>query len=166
MILASIITAISCGLLTTLSIDSNSAHYIGYQFLAGFGIGLGIQQTATAVQNVLNMVDIPTGVVIVIFAQSMGGALAVAVANNLFLNRLLSTLPKFAPGIDPSFVVSLGPTNLQANIASDALPGVLKAYNAAVVDTFFVCAVTASMSILGSGLVEWKSLKRKPSVDT
>ncbi|PPR01337.1 hypothetical protein CVT24_006339 [Panaeolus cyanescens] len=163
MILASIITAISCGLVTTLSVDSNPAHYIGYQFLAGFGIGLGIQQTAIAAQNVLDMADTPTGIVIVIFTQSMGGALAVAIANNLFLNKLLSSLPEFAPDLDPQTVISLGPTNLQANISADVLPGVLKAYNAAVVDAFFVCVVSASLSILGSGLVEWKSLKRNVS---
>lgn len=164
MIISTIFVAISCGLLTTLETTTGQAHYIGYQFMAGFGAGLGIQQSAMAAQNVLEMVDVPVGVVVVVFAQSIGGALAIAVANNLFVNKLIKSLIKFAPTLNPADIIQLGPTNLQSHIPADLLPGVLQAYNTAVVDAFFVSVVTACMSIIGAGFMEWKTLKRKPTM--
>ncbi|PPR04985.1 hypothetical protein CVT24_010449 [Panaeolus cyanescens] len=164
MIIASICIAISCGLLTTLEPDTSQARYIGYQFFAGFGGGLGIQQSALAAQNVLDMVDVPVGVVVIVFAQSIGGALAISVANNLFVSRLIKGLGEFAPSLNSQEVIRLGPTNLKAHVAVDALPGVLKAYNAAVVDALFVSVFTACLSIVGAGFMEWKTLKRKPTL--
>ncbi|PPR00927.1 hypothetical protein CVT24_000247 [Panaeolus cyanescens] len=164
MIISTICLAISCGLLTTLEPTTNQAHYIGYQFLAGFGAGLGIQQSAMAAQNVLEMIDVPVGVVVVVFAQSIGGALAVAVANNLFVNKLIKSLIKFAPSLNPEEVIQLGPTSLKSHIAADVLPGVLKAYNEAVVDAFFVSVFCACVSIIGAAFMEWKTLKRAPTL--
>lgn len=44
MLVCSVILSIGAGLLTTLKLDTNSAHWIGYQVIFGFGLGFGMQQ--------------------------------------------------------------------------------------------------------------------------
>ena len=50
LIASSVLSAIGAGLLTTLKVDSPNSAWIGYQFLFGFGLGLGMQQPGMAAQ--------------------------------------------------------------------------------------------------------------------
>lgn len=58
---AGVISTIGMGLLYTLTIGSSHAKWIGYQVLAGLGIGLGIQVPISAIQATLPQIDIPSG---------------------------------------------------------------------------------------------------------
>jgi hypothetical protein len=53
--------------------STSDAALIGCQVLFGAGAGVGIQQAHTAAQTVLADKDVPTGVVVLIFAQILGG---------------------------------------------------------------------------------------------
>ncbi|KAI7976976.1 hypothetical protein EIK77_002097 [Talaromyces pinophilus] len=89
MLLASVITPISYGLMTTFHPNIPHSKWIGYQVLAGFGIGFGVQQPLIAVQVVLNIADVPTGTALMVFMQVLGGALFVSVDENVFSNKLV-----------------------------------------------------------------------------
>ncbi|KAF9047937.1 major facilitator superfamily domain-containing protein [Panaeolus papilionaceus] len=164
LIAGTILTTTGSGLLTTLEPTSSSSRHIGYQFIAGFGMGIACQVPAIAVQNVLPMSDIPIGIVIVTFAQSVGGALGVSIGNSLFVNRLVQGLRSFTPSLDPQFVLSLGPTNLGASISADVLPGVIKAYNSAVTTAFFVSVVASCITVIGALVTQWKRLSVVPEL--
>jgi len=49
MILSSIVMSIGIGLITTFKPDTGSSKWIGYQALAGIGVGMGMQQPLMAV---------------------------------------------------------------------------------------------------------------------
>ncbi|KAF9047936.1 major facilitator superfamily transporter [Panaeolus papilionaceus] len=164
LIAGTILMATGSGLLTTFTPDISSSRYIGYQIIAGFGMGLGSQIPAIVVQNVLPMSDIPIGIVIITFSQSVGGALGVSIGNSLFVNNLVRNIRSFAPTLDPDFVLSLGPTNLHASIAADLLPAVHRAYNSAVTAAFFVSVVAASITVTGALITEWKKLTKAPEL--
>lgn len=161
MIASSIITAVGAGLLTTLKPDSGHAKWIGYQALTGIGIGLGMQQPLIAVQTVLDMSDVPTGTSIIIFAQTLGGALFVSIGQNVFTNKLVEGLDEYAPTIDPLIVLKTGATAIQSTVDHAVLPGVTLAYNNGLTMAFLVAAVMAATTIIGSGAIEWKSVKGK-----
>ncbi|KAI9841230.1 MAG: MFS sugar transporter [Thelocarpon superellum] len=164
MIFGSVIMAIGAGLITTFETDTPSGKWIGYQILFGFGVGAGLQQSLIAVQTVLKIVDVPTGTAAIIFAQTIGGALFISISQNVFTNRLLAGLATAAPSVDPKIVLSVGATSLQDSVPADKLPGVLVAYNAALVDSYYVATAMACLSILGSLAIEWKSVKGKKVV--
>lgn len=163
MIVSSVLFSIGVGLLTTLTPESNHSYWIGYQALAGVGVGLGMQQPMIAVQTVLDISQVPVGTSIIIFVQTLGGALFVSVGQSVFTNKLAEGLAKYAPTIDPAVVLTVGATSLQKStaIAKDVLPGVILAYNSALTQAFIVAAALASTSILGSAFIEWKSVKGK-----
>jgi hypothetical protein len=163
MIAGSVLASIGYGLTTTFTPDTGSGAWIGYQILLGAGIGIGFQQPLIAVQTVLDIDDVPTGASLTIFLQTLGGALFVAVSQNVFANKLVEYVAAYVPEIpDPTFVLGLGATRVQEVVDPAFLPGVTLAFNNALTQTFMVFAGLSAVSILGAMFVEWKSVKGKP----
>ncbi|CAD0081529.1 unnamed protein product [Aureobasidium vineae] len=161
MIASSVLMAIGAGLLTTFKIDTGHAAWIGYQAIFGIGVGLGMQQILIAVQTVLPAADIPTGTAIVMFFQTLGGALFISVGQNVFTNKLVSGLKAAVPDLNPAIVLQTGATELKNAIDEKYRTGVLQAYNDALTNSYYVAVALATLSIVGSLAVEWKSVKGK-----
>ncbi|KAI8627999.1 MFS general substrate transporter [Xylariaceae sp. FL1651] len=161
MIAGTIIASIGGGLLTTWKPDTNTGTWIGYQILFGVGVGLSLQQPLIAVQTVLDIKDVPVGTSVVAFMQTLGGALFVSVGNNVFNNKLVQELAVNVPSINPKEVLSAGATNLQKTLPPDMLPAVILSYNNALTTSFIVATALAALTVFGSGLIEWKSVKGK-----
>jgi hypothetical protein len=120
-----------------------------------------MQQPLIAVQTVLDISQVPIGTSVIIFLQTLGGALFVSIGENVFTNKLSQGLAKYAPEIDPAIVLSTGATSIQSTIAKADLKGVTLAYNDALTETFLVAAIMAAFSLIGSVAIEWKSVKGK-----
>ncbi|KAJ5372885.1 Major facilitator superfamily domain general substrate transporter [Penicillium concentricum] len=161
MIASSVIMTIGAGLLTTLELDSGHAKWIGYQAIFGIGLGLGMQQPMIVAQTALKPEDIPSGTAIVIFAQTLGGAIFVSVAQNVFQNQLVQNLAHYAPDQDSAKLISAGATMLRTLVKGEALHRVLIAWNAAIVQTFYVAVAMGALSLVGPVFIEWLSVKGK-----
>ncbi|KAL3423692.1 major facilitator superfamily transporter [Phlyctema vagabunda] len=161
MIASSVFTAIGVGLMTTFKPDTAHPAWIGYQAIAGIGIGLGMQQPLIAIQTVLDISEVPIGTSVIIFLQTLGGALFVSIGQNVFANKLAQGLAKYVPTLDPVIVLNTGATSIQKTIEKEYLPGVTLAYNNALTESFMVAAVMAAFTIIGSVAIEWKSVKGK-----
>lgn len=160
-IASSVLMSIGAGLLTTLKPESNHSMWIGYQVIFGFGVGFGMQQTLIAVQTVLPRADVPVGTAIIMFSQTLGGALFISVAQSIFTNSLLKNLKAVVPDLDPALVLATGATKLKDVIDPKDLAGVILAYNDTLTTTFRVGVAMAVLSIIGSVALEWKSVKGK-----
>lgn len=165
-ILSSIIMTVAAGMFCTLTPESGPAAWIGYQIMFGIGTGLGMQQTLIIVQTVLKPEDAAVGVAVVMFTQSLGGALFIAVGQNVFANRLLANLRRIVPDLDSGKVLNAGATTIQDVVPARLLHGVKQAYNDSVVDVFYVAVAMLAVSLIGGLLLEWKSVKGsgKPEV--
>lgn len=161
MIVSAIIMTIGAGLLTTLETNSGHAKWIGYQALFGIGLGLGMQQPMIVVQTALKAEDVPSGTAIVMFSQTLGGAVFVSVAQNIFQNQLLHNLHTYAPGVNAAMLISHGATMLRTLVSSSLLHPVLVAYNKAVTQVFYVAVAWGALSLVGPIFVEWISVKGK-----
>lgn len=154
----STLMSIGAGLITTFQTDTGSSKWIGYQILFGIGLGMGMQQASTAAQAVLAKKDVSTGVSLMFFSQSLGGALFVCIGQAVFENALANELASIA-GIDPLLVIMTGATELWNVIAVRDLPAVLVAYNGALSKAFIVALAAASFSIVPALGIEWKNVK-------
>ncbi|OQD78890.1 hypothetical protein PENANT_c073G06708 [Penicillium antarcticum] len=160
MFVGSVFLTIGSGLCTTFGIHTGHAKWIGYQVIIGVGAGLGFQQCINALQTVLSLDDIPIGIAIITFAQSLSGAIFISIAQTVFENRLMASISIYAPKLNPSAVIEGGAANLSQRLSKEALPSVLYAYNIAVTQTFYVSVAAALLSFIGAGLVQWKSMKK------
>ena len=145
-IASSVFMSIGAGLVSTFSVDVGSPKWIGYQIVFGVGLGFGMQQTVVAAQTVLPKADVPIGTAIVIFSQTLGGAIFISAAQNVFTNRLVSNLQKVLPDLNPVVVLGAGATSLKDVIPAAFLANVLIAYNNALRHTFYVSVALASLS--------------------
>jgi MFS family permease len=162
-IAGSAIAAVGYGLTTTFTPDTGSGMWIGYQILIGAGIGISFQQPLMAVQTVLDMADVPTGTSLIIFMQTLGGALFVAVSQNVFTNKLVEYVAEYVPDLEnPGSILAVGTTSVSDVFDPAQLPGIKLAFNDALTQTFTVFTALAAISILGAVAVEWKSVKGKP----
>jgi hypothetical protein len=165
MIASSIIMTIGAGLLTTLETNSNHSKWIGYQALFGIGLGLGMQQPMLVAQTALQHEDVPSGTAIVMFAQTLGGAVFVSVAQNVFQNQLVHNLREYAPEVDASRLLAVGATMIRSVVPGPFLHQVLSAYNNAITQTFYVAVSMGALSLVGPIFIEWISVKgKKPEV--
>jgi hypothetical protein len=161
MYIAPVVASIGAGLLSTLKVDSGHAKWIGYQTLYGIGSGFGMSQPMVVVQAVLAPADVPSGTAIITFMQSIGGALFVSVAQNVFNNTLLQRLAQDAPTADAAKIAATGATMLRYVVPENLLPSVLDAYNSAITQAFYVGVALAAVSILGGFPLQWISVKEK-----
>jgi hypothetical protein len=155
------IFAVGSGMIYTLKVNSNAGMWIGYQILAGAGAGACVQIPFIAVQVVLNKKDMPSGNAVAIFFNSLGGAISISIAQNIFSNTLIKEIPIYAPNADPAVIIGAGATNIRAVTSTADLPGVLEAYNVAVTSSFILPIACAGLACLCCLLFEWKSVKGK-----
>jgi hypothetical protein len=161
MLLSSVLMTVGAGLLTTFEVDTGSPKWIGYQFIFGAGVGFGMQQPLIAVQTALPKADIAIGTAIIMFSQTLGGALFISVGQNVFTNQLIKNLASVVPDLNSAIVRNSGATELKNVISPDFLSGVLVAYNQTLTQVFYVSVATAALSIVGAAVVEWRSMKGK-----
>ncbi|GAP87395.1 putative major facilitator superfamily transporter [Rosellinia necatrix] len=158
MIASPSLLAIGQGLMSTFRVDEASSHWIGFQVIAGFGLGLGMQAASLAAQAVLPMPDVPLGIAIMFFAQQLGGGIFTSVGQNLLSTYLVSHLD--IPGLSPDQITSEGATDLVSSVAPEYQIEVKRVYNAAI-SKIFLCAMgVALVAVVAALFMEWKNVKK------
>ncbi|KAF2634519.1 putative efflux pump antibiotic resistance protein [Massarina eburnea CBS 473.64] len=160
MILSSIILTVGAGMISTWSVTVGSNRWIGFQFIVGLGTGLGMQQPNLLAQIVLPKEDAAMGVTLPFFAQNLGGAVFVSVAQNLFTVTLATQVNKI-PGVHVSRqeIVEMGATSIR-NLVPEGMVGLfLDGYRIAIRNVVYLGVGLAAASIIGSVLVEFRSVK-------
>jgi hypothetical protein len=110
--------------------------WAGYQIISGFGRGMTMQQPLTAIQVVLSKNDLAVGNSIMLFAQTIGGALFISFAQTIFSNQLKPALANFAPEVNAEAVLGVGATNFRKVVDEGSVEGVVLAYNLALTTVF------------------------------
>jgi len=85
-------------------------------------------------------------------------------AQNVFSNGLYKNVPKYAPEIPVTLVVTAGATSLRKVVEAInpvSLPGVLQAYMLALNQAFVISIAVAAIATIAACAVEWKSVKGK-----
>ncbi|CAI7609510.1 unnamed protein product [Penicillium glandicola] len=165
MFVAAIFMSTGAGLMTTFKVDTNHAAWIGYQVLFGIGIGTGMQQPSMAAQTILPVDEVAIGVSLMFFAQSLGGAVFIAVAQSLFQNYLSANLPRIQ-GIDAPKVLAAGATGLSNAVPAAKLTEVLTLYNDGLRQSYIVTVAVSCLMIVPALTMEWRSIKKEKSSAT
>ncbi|OQE19402.1 hypothetical protein PENSTE_c015G04019 [Penicillium steckii] len=164
LIASTAVAAIGAGLITMFDVDMSNGKWIGYQIVAGAGVGAGFQVPMTAVQTVLKPEDIPVGTAAVMFFQTLGGALFIAVGQSVFQNGLIEGISKYTTGVDPVAIVGAGATEMRKVLSEvgklDQLDGVIKSYMSGLRDSYRVSLALMLVAFVSSLFLEWKSVKK------
>ncbi|KAL8740901.1 MAG: hypothetical protein Q9190_006440 [Brigantiaea leucoxantha] len=164
MIVSSIIGTIGVGLIYTLDVGSPSSKWIGYQALAGIGLGLGFQIPIIVVQASVEPEDISSASSILLFFQTIGGSFFVAAGQTAFANRLVSSIPRNAPGIDPGQVVATGATQIRSSFPADKVSGIILSYLDGVQVAFAISIALVGFSLVSALLAPWRRIDAMKAV--
>jgi hypothetical protein len=158
-----VLFAVGCGLITTWTLDTPLRIWFGYQVIAGLGVGVGFQAGILIVQNMLPLDQVPVATAAVQFFNTLGGAVAIAIAQALFNNGLISELEANAPELNPEYFIQGGAANIKGVLAQlgrpDLLTTVLSAYLKGLVNTFYISVACASLAFVVTLFLSWKSVK-------
>ncbi|KAJ5645674.1 MFS toxin efflux pump [Penicillium longicatenatum] len=163
LIISTAIGVIGAGLMTLYSVGISNGRWIGFQIVVGAGIGAGLQVPMTAVQTVLTPEDIPVGTAAVMFFQTLGGAIFIAVGQSVFQNGLIAGISTHTTGVDPSAIIGAGATEMRKVLSTlgrlDQLDGVIQAYMSGLRDTYRVSLALMIAAFVAACFLEWKSVK-------
>ncbi len=167
MVASSILMPIGLGLLTTIGPDTHKAALIVYPALFGLGVGVGFQQPLIGVQATLPAADVAPGTTVIVFGQTIGAAIMVAVGESVFQNRLVTNLADYLglTNIDSQQLLGTGASSLQSLVPTEKVPALIEAVSASLTQTFYVAVAIASLSGIGCLFMEWKSVKQRKRQD-
>ena len=159
-ILGTAIATVGSGLLSTLTVNTNSSRWIGYEVLTSLGIGMTVQQGYVAVQSVVTLEQLTVASSLVSAFQALGGAIFVSVGNTVLLNELYDAA---LPGIDIDAVIAAGATGFRSFVPEERIPALLDVYNGALQKVFHMALVCSALAFFVALGLEWRSIEGKKS---
>ncbi|KAF0329651.1 major facilitator superfamily transporter [Colletotrichum asianum] len=159
MIAGNVLMCIGAGLLTTLRVNSGAAAWAGYQVIYGVGMGLIFPTVNIVAQTVLELKDISIGISIMMFMQTLGGAVSNSIGQSILSNELVSRL-RGVPGLEGVDLRGDGATTV-VNLPNDVRGAALEAYNESLRTVFIAGVSLCCAVIIGTAGVEWKSVKKE-----
>ncbi|KAK6812758.1 Major Facilitator Superfamily protein [Aspergillus parasiticus SU-1] len=153
------ILSVGLGLMSTFNLNTDLSHWVGYQFLSGFGLGFGMQVSGLVVQRVLPFADVPIGIALVFFLQQLGGSVFATIGQSILTNYLMSQLSD-VPGLDSKEIFNNGATSLASVVPPEYMVQVRQAYNGACTKIFLAAMGVSLAGLLASLGMEWKSIKK------
>ncbi|EFR04188.1 MFS gliotoxin efflux transporter GliA [Nannizzia gypsea CBS 118893] len=129
-----------------LDVDSTVAAVVGYQIIAGAGVGTAINIPHIAVQAISSKKDVSSANAIVFFFHALGGAVGIGIAQNIFSISLQENLPLTVPDMDISAIIDDSSANIRNLIPAEYLAAVLRVYCSSIAKAFIPPIVTASLA--------------------
>ncbi|KAH6714241.1 MFS multidrug transporter [Leptodontidium sp. MPI-SDFR-AT-0119] len=164
-IFGSALNSVGTGLMSTFTPTSATAAWVCYQIISGVGRGCAFQMPMIAVQNTLPKIEHPVSMSIMMFGQSIGGSISLAIAQAVFNGGLHGALKAHAPGVNYGEVTAAGARDFRHLIPIASVPGVILSYNEAVNHVFYLIASLAAVGFLFSLGMGWKSVKKAKEAD-
>jgi hypothetical protein len=158
-ILGSALSTIAAGLFYTLSPTSSNGQWIGYQILAGFGIGMCSQIPLMAAQALAKNEDIATVTAVLMFFQTLGGAIWVSAAQAGFANKFITLIRENLLPVDAAGAVAAGATEYRHLFPANLIPVILDSYMQGVTVVFIIIMVLFGLSVLASLATPWTNIK-------
>ncbi|KAL1799022.1 hypothetical protein ACET3X_003059 [Alternaria dauci] len=159
MLLSPILASIASGFLSTLTPHSHASKWIGYQVFYGCGLGVGAQTANLVAQTVLPRSDVSLGMAMMFFVNQQGGAIFLAVGQNMFSTQLVKRLSGIA-GLDTGAIINTGATEIRTVVPANEISTVVSAYSYSLTRVFILSAALSACMIIGALMVKWVSIKK------
>lgn len=150
---------VGAGLITTWSQTTTVGQWIGYQILAGMGVGLSYQGPILAAQALASPTDLSATSAMLLFFQTMGGAFMVSAAQTAFTNQMMNKIREYSPQTDVAAVVATGVTEIRKVYQGAELTAILRSYSDGLQVAFAIMVALTGIATLCAFFLPWKSIK-------
>lgn len=151
---------VGAGLFQLFDAGTSQPYWIGVEFLFGLGIGAAFQMPFIISQTVGKGLETEVGSSIVIFFQTLGGALTVAASQSIFANIFKHEINNLTiPGLNQAAIIAAGETGFRNLVTPEQLGPVLDASMVAVRAAFIPTVVGIGIALLASLPLPFNSVK-------
>ncbi|KAF2113825.1 DNA repair protein RAD50 [Lophiotrema nucula] len=154
------LASVGSGLLMKLAVDSPASMWIGYQTIAGIGLGLCFTIPIIVTQRITKASEVSTATALVLFSQSLGGSLIVSAAQAVFQNVLVKHLAISNPTLNPLSIATADATTLRHEFASTEISGILDSYVHGLRSAFALSIPMAGIAMLLAFVPKWIHLSK------
>ncbi|KAK6070015.1 MFS multidrug transporter [Seiridium cupressi] len=158
---STIFLSTASGLYSLLQPGSPTGEWVGFQIIGGIGSGAGLQVAVNAIQAVTTGEELSSAMAFMVFAQSLGPAIALALYNVIFDASLKMQLAERAPNVDAQAIVDAGATGFHSLVQPTDLNPVLKAYANSIDRVFFLVAALAACCGIFAWGMGWRDIRKK-----
>ncbi|CAG9989444.1 unnamed protein product [Clonostachys byssicola] len=157
-------TAIGCGLISTWTPNTTLGQLIGYQIIFALR-GFGMQMSTVAIQNALPPSEIAIGNSMLVFSQSLFGAILITAANTVFQESLKTNIKNETPSIDPIAAIAAGGSSeavrALAPAGGELLRSVLDVYSKSMGNVYYLLVGACVVSLAVSFGMGWVDVRRE-----
>lgn len=162
MIAGAVVASVGSGLLTTIDLNTPTVKWAAYLVVMGIGVGMASQLPYTALQVVLEPGDVAIGNAIAVFSSQLGGAIGLAVGQNLLLTEIVRAVPRYTKEVTPEQVLAVGASGLTQLAPSPiVLEALRRAYGQATRHVFILGLASAAIALLPSCAMEWLNITKE-----
>lgn len=116
-------------------------------------------QPQIAVQNTLSDESNAIALSLLVFMQTFGGAIFLAIAETIFSQKLAAGLSRYAPDVNAALVQAAGATGFEDVVEASQVRGVRMAYNSAVRVEFYLAIASAALALIVCWGMGWRNIK-------
>lgn len=122
---------------------------------------MGFQIPIIAVQNNSTKEQVSIVNALVVFAQTLGGAVFLSLDQIIFSSSLRHYLAIYAPEINPQTVIAAGAGGIRKAVPAASLSGVILAYSKSFDRVMYLATGIAGGAFLFAFGMGWMSIKKK-----
>lgn len=98
---------------------------------------------------------------LIVFCQTLSGAVIITIANVIFDSGLRSLLPTDAPNVNTEAVIAAGATGFRSVISKTDIPGVIKAYAKSCDYVFYLVTGMGCLIFIAAWGTGWVDVRKK-----
>lgn len=122
---------------------------------------LTLVKAIIAIQAVVTEEELSSGMAFMVFTQSLGPAITLAICNAIFDTSLRSQIARHVPDVDPTAIIQAGATGFRSIVQDSDLQSVLLTYANSIDRVFYlVAALAAACGIFLWGM-GWHDVRKK-----
>lgn len=95
--------------------------------------------------------------------QLLSGALSVAAAQSVFINRLLAAAAELVPDVSRAMIISTGATDLERVFTSEQLPAIRESYLTGLRAAWAMAIACAGVALLSGLTLGFKRIEQPPA---
>ena len=109
----------------------------------------------------MNKRDLPIAISAFALTSTLASSVWVVASASLFTSRLRHEMAIYSPSTNVTQVVDAGLSDIRSMVGPARLRDVLLGYDKAITQTLYLPLGLTAATIIGSALIEWRSVKQK-----
>ncbi|GAA5942041.1 MDR family MFS transporter [Sporobolomyces koalae] len=158
------LTSIGAGLFSTMTDATSTGKWVGYQIIAGSGMGALYMLSFIASQVLAEPKDRPKASALVCFFQIWSATVSVSASEAIYQNAFKNGVEKIA-GVDAVKIVESGVSEFRHVVAAEYLPAVIRVAERSLFKVFIVSAVLGAYGFIVLFFIQWKKMAKEPKKD-